>query len=226
MSYITSSLSPYRSRDLGEEFFGILEEDYQWICDSLEGRGLLFLIAVIVLMSLSILKAIVFVIEQSQKPVMTYSHLDLARGMHEESITNILKRRESIPEVQNHDNLCPNTTIKNQRAETLNKLRNYLYQHDLTLHAHIIKKINHRRTEEELIEMYRTGVLSKPLSTTHATFGEDLNKLLKEVLGDTIDLRTDRFSKETFIKVLNDDFTPIKEKLLQVYNETVKFKFD
>ena len=162
MSYITSSLSPYRSKDLGKEFSEILQEDYEWICNSLESRGFIFLIALITLMSMSFLKAIVHVIEQSQKPVMTYNHLDLHRGMQEESITHVLTRREAIEEVENHDNLCPNTTVKNKRATTLNILRDYLYQHDLTLHAETIKKINHRRTEEELMEMYRTGEITKP----------------------------------------------------------------
>ena len=226
MSFITSSLSPYRSKDLSQEFFEILEEDYEWICSSLKERGLIFLIAFITLMSLSVLKAVVHVIEQSQKPVMTYEHLNLRRGLHEESITSLLSRRESIDEVENRDNLCPNPVIKNQRANTLNTLRNYLYQHDLTLHVETIKKINHKITEDELTEMYRVGEITKPLSTTHITFGENLNHLLKEVLGDSIDLRTNRITQETYIVILNEDFLTIKNKLQEVYNEPVKLKFD
>jgi hypothetical protein len=226
MSYITSSLSPYRSKDLSQEFFEILEEDYEWVCSSLESRGLIFLIAFIVLMSMSLLKAIVHVIEQSQKPVMTYEHLNLNRGMHSESITDILTRREAIDEVENHDNLCPNTKVKTQRANTFNALRGYLYQHDLTLHVETIKKINHRISEEELVEMYRTGEITKPLSTTHITFGEELNHMLKEVLGSHIDLKTNKITQETYIRVLNDDFLSIKEELQKVYNEPIKLKFD
>jgi hypothetical protein len=159
---------------------------------------------------------------------MTYDHLELHRGMYGESMTSDVCRRESInaKETQNHDRYCPKDKVKNQRADTIIALRNYLYQHDLTLHATLIKKINHRRTEEELMEMYRTGVLSKPLSTTHVSFGHDVNKLLKEVLGDAIDLRTDRFSQETYIKVLNDDFAPLKTALKNTYNENIKIQFD
>ena len=226
MSYITSSLSPYRSKDLGKEFVEILEEDYEWICHSLKERGFIFFVAVITLMSMSLLKAIVHVISQMQKPIMTYNHLDLHRGMQEESITHILTRRESIDEVQNHDNLCPNSTIKNKRVENISALRNYLYQHDLTLRITVLKTIKHKLTDEELAEMYRTGEITKPLSTTKITFGEDLNKLLKEVLGNAIDLRTNKFTKETYIQVLNDDFLPIKHSLENMYNEQIKLKFD
>ena len=226
MSYITSSLSPYRSKDLGKEFSEILEEDYEWICHSLKERGFIFFVAVITLMSMSLLKAIVHVISQMQKPIMTYNHLGLHRGMHEESITDILTRRETIDEVQNHDNLCPNVQAKNQRANTINSLRNYLYQHDLTLHVTTLRKINYKVADEELMEMYRTGEISTPLSTTKVTFGENLNKLLKEVLGNVIDLRTNKLTKETYIQVLNDDFLPIKNALENLYNEPIKLKFD
>ncbi len=68
MSYITSSLSPYRSDNVWKEFAGILKEDYEWVYSSLKDRGLIFPIAFVILMSLSLLKAIVFVLEDLRKP--------------------------------------------------------------------------------------------------------------------------------------------------------------
>ena len=224
MSYITSSLSPYRG-NLWEESMEILEEDSKWVCDSLEGRGLLFLIAYICIMSLSLFKVICFLITQSQKPVMTYDHLELHRGMREESITSILARREAISECANHDNIYPDE-IKNKRYDKIHSLRTYLYQHDFTLHVEILKTIKHRRTDEELMEIYRTGELTKPLSTTYITFGDNLNQLLKDVLEEDIDLRTNKLTKETYIVIYNDDFLPLKDKLSDFYNENVKLKFD
>ena len=227
MSYITSALSPYRSKNLGKEFTEILEEDCEWICNSIKERGFIFLIAFIVLMSMSVLKAILHIFSQLRKPVMTYEHLKLHRNMSDEEVTDILIRRESVSsEIQTHDNLCPNNKVKAHRAETINALRNYLYQHNLTLHATVLKKINHRRTEDELVEMYRTGQITKPLSTTYVTFGNEINTLLKEVFEDFIDLRKDRFSNDTRIIILNDDYYPLKEKLKNLYNEDVLIKFD
>ena len=74
--------------------------------------------------------------------------------------------------------------------------------------------------------MYRLGKITKPLSTTHITCGDKLNKLLKEVLGDTIDLKTNKITQETYIKVINDDFYPIQTKLEEIYMEHIKLKFD
>ena len=70
MSYITSSLSPYRSDNVWKEFAGILKEDYEWVCSSSKDCGLIFPIAFVILMSLSLLKAIVFVFENIRKPKM------------------------------------------------------------------------------------------------------------------------------------------------------------
>lgn len=225
MSYITSNLSPYRG-DTSKEFFEILSDDYEWLCSSLKERGFIFFIAFITIMSLSLLKAIAHVIIQSQKPKMTYKHLELHRGIRHESITDILTRREAIDEVKNHDNLCPNDKVKTQRANTIIALRNYLYQHNLTLHAHFIKRVNHKVTDEELLEMYRRAELFKPLSTTHVTFGEEVNKLLKEVLKNKISLGTNRFTKETYIRVNDDDYEPLKKELFNLYNENIKILFD
>ena len=51
MSYITSSLSPYRSDNVWKEFAGILKEDYEWVCSSLKDRELIFPIAFVILMN-------------------------------------------------------------------------------------------------------------------------------------------------------------------------------
>ena len=70
MLYITSSLSPYRSDNVWKEFAGILKEDYEWVCSSLKDRELIFPIAFVILMSLSLLKAIIFIFEDLRKPKM------------------------------------------------------------------------------------------------------------------------------------------------------------
>lgn len=225
MSYTESMLSPYRG-DTTKEVMEVLSEDHDMICSSLEDRGLLFGIAYITIMSLSILKAIVHVFTQLQKPKATYDHLSIVRGMRNDNLTSTLIRREAIEEVKNHDNVCPNDKKKEQRANTIIALRNYLYQHDLTIHIKTIKKINHKVSEDELLEMYRLGEITKPLTTTHITCGDNLNSLLKEVLEDTIDLKINKLTKETYIKVTNDDFLPIKQRLEEIYNESIKLKFD
>ena len=226
MSVITSNFTSYRSKNLGEEFFKIIEEDYNWVCSSLNNRGFMFFIAFISLMSLSILKAIATIIDELKKPVMTYDHLNIRRGMRSDNITSILRHRELVSEVKNHDHYCPDDQLKAQRTHSITSLRTYLYKHDLTLHVNTLKKTNHKVSEKDLMEMYRTGEISKPISTTKVTFGDDLNKLLKEVLGNVIDLKINKVTKETYIQILNDDFFPLKNALKDLYNEKVTLKFD
>ena len=222
--------SSYRSDNIGEDCLEILENDSKWVNASFKEKDIFYLMAYIGVMLLSIVKVIIFFFKEIRKPEMTYDHLDFERGMFGIDMMLTLERREAlsenVPKVRNHDHLCPNDKIKTQKADTINSLRNYLYQHNLTLTARIIKKVNHRRTEEELLEMYRIGEITNPLSTVHITFGENLNGLLKEVLQDIVDLRKDRFSGETYIKVLNDDFHPIKTALYNMFNENVKIEFD
>ena len=224
MSYITKVCSPYRD-NVWKECMEILTEDSEYVCSSFEDKDLFFLMAYISVMFVSILKTINFAFNQMKKPKMDYKHLDLKSDMQAESIAGILSQRESIG-LRNTDNLNPQPKVKAERTNSITSLRNYLYQHNLTLRATIIKKINHKVTEEELLEMYRLGEITKPLSTTHVTFGENINKLLKEIFGDTVDLRTDRFNKSTYIKILNDDFYPLKEALNNFYNENIKIIFD
>ena len=70
MQYISSMFSPYRSDDIWGDFAEILKDDCEWVCRSLKDRGLLFLIAFIVLMGMSLLKAIVYIFEELRKPKM------------------------------------------------------------------------------------------------------------------------------------------------------------
>ena len=70
MPYPISCLLPYRSENLWEEFLEILTDDYKWICSSLKERGFIFLIAFVILMSMSLLKAVIFIFDQLRKPKM------------------------------------------------------------------------------------------------------------------------------------------------------------
>ena len=225
MPYIPSSFTNYRGNIL-EDVVTILEEDCDYVCRSFEDKDIFFVLCFIGVMALSVLKVICHVFEELQKPKMTYEHLNLERGMRNDCITSIMTRREAIPEVHNHDNLCPNDKVKTRRANEINTLRKYLYEHDLTLNVLVLKKINHRIADEDLLNMCKSGEISKPLYTTHITFGQEINNLLKEVLGASVDLRKNRFTKETYIRVENNDLFPLKDALLDYFNEEITFKFD
>ena len=83
MPYILSNFTAYRSDTILKDCGEILKEDCEWVCRSLDDRGLLFLIAFIVLMGMSLLKAIVYIFEELRKPKMK-------RKMTEEEIEKLL----------------------------------------------------------------------------------------------------------------------------------------
>ena len=223
MSYIESSLSPYRS-DIKKEVKEILSEDYEWVCSSLTDRGLIFGMAFVSIMGISLLKAGCHVINQLGKPRMTYDHLALARSMHADTMLSKLSRREAIDELENHDAYCSDET-KTQRADSINTLRTYLYSNDLTLHATTLETIDYDCTEDEIKEMYRKGKITKPLFSSHVTFGNDLDLMIKDVLKDKIDLKKDD-SGNTYFEVTNNDFSFLKSALLNLYNEEIQIQFD
>ena len=67
MSYITSTLSPYRG-NLSEEIGEILMEDHEMVLRQIKSRGLIFVIAYVVIMGISILKVLFHIIDHFKKP--------------------------------------------------------------------------------------------------------------------------------------------------------------
>ena len=67
MSYIDIIFSPYRG-NLSEEIGEILSEDHEMALKQIESRGLLFLIAYIMVMFLSIIKVFYHIYDHFRKP--------------------------------------------------------------------------------------------------------------------------------------------------------------
>ena len=67
MTYIRYTFSPYRG-DLAKEIGLILCEDHELVVKKIESRGLLFVIAYILVMSLSVLKVICHIFDHLKKP--------------------------------------------------------------------------------------------------------------------------------------------------------------
>ena len=226
MSYIQSSFSPYRG-DLKKEVSEIISEDYEWVCSAMKSRGLMFGMAFMSIMGLSLVKAGVHAYNQMKKPKMTYDHLALARDiLNSDNSMNILSRREGIDESPDiKDNLNPDTKTKVQKANAINELRTYLYGHGMTLHAKVLSTIDFDCTDNELNEMFRLGKFTKPLSSSYITFDSDLIFLLKEVLKSAIDWKTDD-NGTSCIEIFNNDCTFIETALQDIYNEQITIEFD
>lgn len=226
MSYIQSSFSPYRG-DLKKEVLEILSEDCDLVCSTMKSRGLFFGMAFVSVMGLSLVKAGVHVFNQMKKPKMTYDHLALARNiLNSENSMNILSRREGIEEAPSiKDNLNPNIKAKEQKANAINELRTYLYEHNMTLHAKVLSTTDFNCTDSELNEMFRLGKFTKPVISSYITFDNDLTILLQEVLKSAIDWKLD-INGISYIEVINDDCTFIENALQDIYNEQITIEFD
>lgn len=67
MSYIRLAFQPYRG-NLEEEIGEILYEDHEMVCRVIKYRNLLFVIAYIIIMSLSVLKVLYHIYDHYRKP--------------------------------------------------------------------------------------------------------------------------------------------------------------
>ena len=223
MSFAQSMFSPYRG-NIKKEVIEILSEDFDYVWESFKIKDLFFLIALLSVMGLSVLKALNHAIESMQKPKATYKHLSLSRNLQADSMEGRLAVRESIDEISNHDTYS-NDKSKDEKANYINTLRNQLYLDNLTLHAKTLETINYSCSKEEMYEMFRLGKITKTLSTSKITFGNDLNKLIKKVLDTEIDLKIGENS-HTYFEISNNDCTFIEKALSNIYNEKVIVQFD
>lgn len=238
MSYLLNYASSFKSPDIMKDINDMYEDDAQCVRNSFEDKGLCYTMAMACVMFLSTIKAFMLFSKDASKPKMTSQtypmvrlDTEMARSLAEEyerddvHLSPILSIRESHN--INKDSYQPNNIIKDRVSTDIILLRDYLYEHDLTLHATTIKTINHRNvSENDLLTYMHTGSITKPYSTSYITFGEEVNRLLKNALNNKIDLRTNRITQESYIVIKNEEFGTIKEELRKLYIEQIKVKFD
>lgn len=234
MTSINWSFSPVRSGNLAKELDTIFSEDIKHTYDSLEHCGLIILTIGIVLVTiLSGLKLIVHTINYLKKPKSNPNTdiLNLDRNSQcvteideGEIINPILTLREATQ--RNKDYYQPSNKIKSHKADQINTLRKYLYQHNLTLRGYIIKVVSHKLTQEDLVKLTISKNIGHTFTTTHITFGDCLNRLIKDVLPERVKLRKKKLSGETYLIAENDDYGFLQEHLRNLYQEPIKVKFD
>ena len=231
MTSVNWSFSPVRSGNLAKELDTIFCEDMEYAYRSLKDSGIIIMLIGLTLVAiLSGLKLIVHTVNYMKKPVGKVEVLELdrrafAHPTEEEGINPIITLREATD--KNVDHYQPDKRIKSAKAEYINSLRIYLYQHNLQLQGYILKTINHRMSDEDLMKLVISGKdIGNSLTTTHITFGENLNKLIKEALPERVKLRKKKSSNETYLIAENDDFGFLQQHLRNLYQEPVTIKFD
>ena len=171
-------------------------------------------------------KCIFFFFNQIKKKKYSYPYLDLTReNIQKNGVEVLLEEREKVG-LKNTDCYYPNSKTKAKRYQSISKLRLILYKNDCILHAKELKVINHNVSGEELLKCVQTNTLTKPLVSTHITFGNEINELLKNILGKGISLRKRKFTTDTYLLINNYDYNSITDELSRMYQEDVRIKID
>lgn len=231
---INSYNNPYKD-NLGDRICSILKTDAEYVCSAFSEVNLRFLIAFTGVMLISLIKVIAYTIEWLGKPSEPKPDIKRIFPLSRNYVNQLNDESDIINvnvEIQSNagtleDLYMSDKRIKDNYSKLLNDFRLYLYKNNLELHAEILKTINHHNvSEEDLVTYMHTGEVTRPYSTTHITFGDDINHTLKRIIGNKIKLKENRLTKETYILIYNDELHMIKEELQKIYNEPIKVKFD
>lgn len=219
MSYISSSLSPYRSGELDEEIAEILHDDHEMVLRDIQSRGLIFLIAYIMIMGTSLIRVLFHIVDYYSKPKVPPAKITRE---HVDNSTNLTYRYE-MKEAGNYNKNELKTKNHEARVGAIRQLRTYLYNHNLTLNGRIIKEVNHKVDDHAFINSIISGEEMAKFSTTYITFGETINKLLYEVLPTK---PKKKIIQGVSCLAFENDYGFMAEELRQLYQEPVKVTFD
>ena len=210
--------------DFSEEATAIFKEYHEWVTNSLHSRGIMFAICYSMMMTLALLKVMVHFAHWLPKKKPNYDHLKLtwqnANDVVSDGYTSLaLTLSEATGTIRNKGKTNEN------RPQALTQIRDYLIENNFVLHGKILKKVERRISEDELIKCIRTGEIDKPFTKVQITFGNNMNKVLKDVIGKSINLQTKKLTGETYI-IAGDDFNFIKEPLYTIFHKPVKVILD
>ena len=210
-------------RDVWTETWDILETDWNKITSTLETRGLWFMLAVIILMSISLIKVIVNAIscyKFSQYYKIKLEPSDISRYAPQVTQEAQMFINEAIQPKQEHPVSKKKSTVLSYQT-----VRNYLLKNNMTLHARVIKSVRHKVADDIVLEYMRSGKILKPYMTEYLDFGEELRKPLLDVLKDKVTSK--KYGDYHYLVVLNGETEALENELKSIFlNENIKIKFD
>lgn len=218
--------SVYRSENLSHEIEDIFNTYIEFLNKTFgKSRSIYYFIAFFFVILFGTTKSIVHTIEYYSKPKFNPKEVyKLDRQTTFTGLNYSTKQREKYNSLQ--DQYAKSRKEKANKAKILNALRMHLYLNDLKLEGKILKVTQHKINDLDIAEFARTGNISKRLSTTQITFGNEINELLSQALPNYVTLRKKKFSNETYVIAENDDYGFIQEKLKNLYQEDIRVTFD
>lgn len=235
-NYLTTTtcleLSSVRNKgDILKYAEATLISDTKWVEQELSGIDpFKYVLAMSLVSCLSLFKITVFTCKHLMKPMAKYDKLaynvhSVVNSTETSADESLMSIKEGIEDL-NKDNYITNSYIKSERASSLNSLRVYLYQNSLQLKGKVLKRVEHRVSENDLIKSVENINFMPKLSTTQVTFGNDLNNLLSNVLPNMITLKKRTSSTDTYLTFKDDDYGFLEESLKQLYNEPIRVIFE
>ena len=211
-------------RNLSEELVDIFVSDTRLTCEKIEGRGLIFFLALFCVLCISLLKV--------AHCLWTYffdNQMTLGEWQEQQ-----LKDEKRLHRLTENEVTSMHLNIENERISkfktpqenSLTFLRMYLLNHNNTLHAQVVKSIKHNVSDEIIMEYMHTGKIIKPYQTEYINFGEKINKAIKDALGNRVSLKKIKDCPYPCIVVLNGETEKISEELGNVFLNDVMIKFD
>lgn len=222
----------YFSRDLTKKVGQVILNDIEMALESMESRGFILVLALIINSPLTLLKIIDCIWNHFMNAPKNLSDIlknDLigissfkSRFKDENSITSALRNIEEAK------NTFENKIIKDKnKVDYLSYIRSYLISNKYVLEATLVKKVNHTLEEKDVQDYLNSGELNKPCWTEYVNFSEKMNNALKEVFPHKIKLRKIKESNYPCVVFPNGDTFELIEDLKRLFlNDRIRIKFD
>ena len=207
-----------------------MSDDIDWVYNSFETHGIKYLVCAVLCLHLSIIKCIYLLTQNFFKPECIYKNLKLSHKNINNTETSIegntVLLRENLEDFPLKDSY-QKPKVKNMKSEALIELRKYLYLNNFEMKGKILSRVEHRLSDDILLEYASTGTFDKPLSTTKITFGKGLDELLVKIIPDRVKLRKNKLSTSgTCVVFKDDDYGFLSEILKNLYQENIKVVID
>lgn len=217
-------------RDLGAENWDIVERNFDMLFKRMQSRGFWFLVGLIGMTGFSIIEVIINTLQyHAMKP---YKVMEL----RETNISDILRSKpdnivETLETVNWTNEVATDSVTKkahiNKTANSLAELRDYLYSHDMTLTAKVVKSVRHNVHDDVVLEYMHSGKILKPYLTEYLDFGKEVNKALQDVIGNVITFKKSKVLPYPCVVMLNGEIEKIENELRKVLcSSEIRIKFD
>ena len=195
----------------------VIQEDIKKYNSKVTGRGIIYLIGLLLIVVLSVFKFLIMIIHDIHY-AKDEDEMPMTNLIREDTESYTYKMSDALLSIHNSnvgakELLCSSMEgVKNTaKVEALRKLRDFFLTNTV-LEGNILKTKFTNVSYEELYRSFKENVECKPYFIQHITFGKEMNRLLHDAYGYPI--KQKKLSVETYL-LFNGGETFELEKTLQ-----------